>query len=134
MTVKNKIKNPFNRINDPINHDIYERFIQIFDPNAIANEIFEEVSSRINRNIESLTPDLLTNYTMTHQEITIQMKQFEKTINMVEQKCKKLFESSSLTQDVYSLRDEMKVIKKKLDKLNSGLKGISKLQEALKDD
>lgn len=127
------MQNPFSQIRDPINHDIYERFIKVFDPHILATQIYEDVSNKIQCNIRELTPELLINFNDLYKEISLMFGSITKTLENIEKKSKKLFESSSLTQDVYNMRDEMKVIKKKLDKLNNGLKGFAKLQESLKD-
>lgn len=128
-----KIKNPFNRTTEPINYDIYERFIQNFDFHSISSQIFEDVKHQIEQNLREMKPDLLVNFVDTYKQITSMMKEFEKTIKYIENKTKKLFESSSLAEDVFKMRDEMKVLKKKLDKLNSGLKGLSKLSNVFEE-
>jgi len=132
------LNNPFNRASDPLNHDIFERFFSHIDIVKKRKEFVEgvtkEVLESINEKLTEMTPDLMTDFNCIYQELTRMMKDFQKTINAIENKTKKLIESSSLTQDVYSIRDEMKVIKKKLDKLNSGLKGFSRLSEVISEE
>lgn len=132
MTIK--IKNPFSRIQDPINHDIYERFISAFDPHALSEQIYQDVNDRVMTNLKEIRPDLLVNFNILYQDTSIQIKEIQKISDTIEKKSKKLFESSSLTEDVFKIRDEMKVLKKKLDKLNHGFKSFSKLSVCIEED
>ncbi len=76
--------------------------------------------------LNSQRPEILIDFNIIYKELTMMMNEFRKTVNEVEKKTKKLFESSTLTEDVYKMRDEMKVIKKKLDKVNRGFKMFAK--------
>jgi hypothetical protein len=126
-----KIDNPFSIIREPINHDIYERFIQKFDADSIADQIFEDVNDRIKKNIESMTPDLLVNFNELYIKLTDIIKTQQKVIHDIEKKFKSIIQSSCLTEDVYKIRDEMKVIKKKIDEVNLGFKNFAKCGEIL---
>lgn len=132
------LNNPFDRENEPLNHDIFERFFGSIDilksRKEFVNSIQNEIRDNIDHYIKQNNPDLLINFNIIYQEISRMVKDFEKTINSIERKTKKLFESSSLTEDVYKMRDEMKSIKKKIDRLNSGLKKFSTLGASLDEE
>jgi septation ring formation regulator EzrA len=120
------MNNPFDRHKDPLNHDIFERFFTHMDivkkRKEFVQGVYEDVMKQIENRLKEMTPDLLTNFNMLYQELTQNMNEFQKTINVIEKKSKKVFESSTLCEDVYKMRDEMKAMKKKLDKFNSGIK------------
>jgi len=132
------LENPFDSKRDKLNHDIFERFFGHIDilkkrkefVESIKNEVIKEAS----KNIQELNPDLMINYNIIYQEISMLMKDFEKTVHTVEKKVKKLFESSTLAEDVYKMRDDMIKIKKKLDKINNGFKGFSKMSAILEEE
>lgn len=132
------MNNPFNRSSDPLNHDIFERFFSHIDIVKKRKEFVEgvtkEVLENINNNIKDLTPDLMVNFNMVYRELTTMIKNHDKTVQSLERKSKKLFESSNLTEDVYKVRDEVKLLKKKIDKLNSGLKGFARLGDLIADE
>lgn len=125
------IKNPFHATKDPINHDIYERFIQVFDFHSIASQIHEEVVGRVTRSIASMDADLLLDFKKVHKNLVLDIKRMENLCSTIEDKLGKLFESSSLTEDVYKLRDEMKEINKKLYKVNANFKNFYKMSEIM---
>jgi|HubBroStandDraft_2_1064218.scaffolds.fasta_scaffold00031_4 predicted nuclease with TOPRIM domain len=132
------LNNPFDRAKDPVNHDIFERFFSHIDivkkRREFADSVHKEVLEKLEKNIKEMTPELLCSYNSVYQELTTMIKDFDKQIKSTEKKTKKLFESSTLTEDIYKMRDEMKVIKKKLDKLNSGLKNFSRLSDAMTEE
>src|SRR5580692_6656949 len=132
------LNNPFDRAKDPVNHDIFERFFSHIDivkkRREFADSVHKEGLEKLEKNIKEMTPELLCSYNSVYQELTTMIKDFDKQIKSTEKKTKKLFESSTLTEDIYKMRDEMKVIKKKLDKLNSGLKNFSRLSDAMTEE
>ena len=127
-------KNPFSQSKEPINFNMYQNFLDRVDFDTLAAQVYEDTVNKVESHLKTLTPDLLVNFNTVYQELTRMMKDFQKTINEIEKKTKKLFESSSLTEDVYKMRDEMKNIKKKLDKLNAGFRNFSKLSSAIEED
>jgi len=129
-----KIKNPFSKLMDPVNHEICERFLEVFCFDGICNQMHDELLLKISKSIDSMTPDLLVNFNQVYQELTCMIQNQAQIIHDIERKFKKLFDSSSLTEDVYKMRDEMKVLKKKLDKINSGFKLFARSSKVLEDD
>jgi len=79
---------------------------------------------KIDDHIREKSPDLLVNFNQLYQELSLNMKHYDKQFASIEKKCKKVFESSSLTEDVYKMRDEMKEIKKTLAKFQTTMKKI----------
>ena len=124
------MKNPFDPVKDRINHEIFEKHYS----DKFFSKIEEEIKKNINKYIEEKNPDLLTNFSLLHQEITMLIKEHQKTINFIEKKAKNIFESSSLAEDVFKMRDELKIVKKKMDKLNSGLKGFARIGDLISQD
>lgn len=100
----------------------------------VIKEIKEICIKDVKQNIEIQSPELFINFNEIYKELTLMMKNFEKTINTIEKKVKKLVESSTLTNDVYQIRDEMKVIKSKLNKLSINFKNFSKIGELLSEE
>jgi hypothetical protein len=123
-----RMKNPFDRQHERINHHIFESFCAKLDIGKFREEFFQklflETKIEIDKYIKENNPDLLTNFNLLYQEFSVMTKDFQKTILTIEKKLKKLIESSSLCEDVLYVRDELKVVKKKLDKLNSGIKKV----------
>lgn len=109
------LNNPFDKNKEPLNHDIFERFFGHIDILKKRKEFVEgiknEVMKDVEKNIKDLSPELLTNFNMIYQELTGMMKDFRVTVNSIEKKSKKLFESSTLTEDVYKMRDEVNKMK-----------------------
>jgi hypothetical protein len=120
------MKNPFDQKRDPINYEIFQRFIDNVDFDKLKIEfydsIFESVYAKIDDYVKENNPDLLVNFNILYQNLTIEMKHMQDVVNNIEKKAKKVFESSSLCEDVYSMRDELKVLKKKMDKFNNAIK------------
>jgi len=132
------MNNPFDKKSEPLNHDLFERFFSHIDIVKSRREFVEkiklEVLETVMGKIKEMTPDLLVNYVDTYKQLTFMINEFDKTIKTIEKKSKKLFESSSLTEDVYKMRDEMKALRKKIDRLNAGLKGFSRISNVLDED
>lgn len=132
------MNNPFDRRTDPLNYDIFERFFTHIDIVKKRKEYVEDVTKNvlenINNNLKDLSPELMINFNMVYKELTTMIKEHDKIVKSLEKKSKKLFESSTLTEDVYTVRDEVKLLKKKIDKLNSGLKGFARLGDLISED
>lgn len=109
-----------------MNHKIFQHFIDRFDINVFKQELVAHLIaqsiSKIDSHIKNNSPDLLVNFNMLYQDLTHTLKAQQVVISNIEKKAKKVFDSSSLAEDVYKLRDEMKAIKKKLDKFNKAMK------------
>jgi|GEM_PF-1899542 len=121
------LKNPFNKNIDPLNHDIYERFLFKFDADKIcahlSERIYSEVMGKIEENIQQINPELLVNFTHLYQHIENLIREHDDTIKSIEKKSKKIFESSSLAEDVYKLRDEV-------NKMKEATKYFAKIKKA----
>jgi len=89
---------------------------------------FNEVKQRLENHIVTLNPDLLTNFQKLHQDILDLLLEMNKKFKSMQEKYSKLFESSSLAEDVFKMRDEMKDIRNKMGSFNKGIKALSKLQ------
>lgn len=94
---------------------------------GIIYDVKKQALNDIQEVLNSQRPEILVDFNIIYQELTLMMNEFKKTVLDIEKKTKKLFESSTLTEDVYKMRDEMKVIKKKLDKVNKGFKVFAHL-------
>lgn len=123
-----KIPNPFNPDKDPLNHQIFERFLQELFRKMKTEDVIEIVSvqvlAKIEENLKKLDnpliiefQDLVSNFNELYKETQILLKNHDKTIDSIEKKSKKLFNSSSLAEDVFKLKDDIKSYEKKLDKL-----------------
>jgi len=120
------MKNPYDQHRENINFQLFQKFLDSIDFEKLKIEIcehvYKELINKIDNHIRDKNPELLTNFNTLYQNLTIEMKSFQTTIAHIEKKSKKLFESSSLCEDVYSLRDEVKVLKKKMDKFNNAIR------------
>jgi len=128
-----EIRNPFDAEKEPMNHRAFLSAISNVNFGRIEREITLNIITKVNEHLKNQNPDLLLNFNEMYKELTLMMKEFKNQISVTDKKLKKVFESSSLTEDVYKIRDEMKVIKKKLDRLNAGFRGFNKLSKALDD-
>lgn len=69
-------------------------------------------------------PGLLKDYSKIHEEICKRSEEFDKKIKLIDTKLKKLVESSTLCEDVYGLRDEMKELKKLVSAFETKIKKV----------
>lgn len=87
------LKNPFNRNCDPLNHDIYERFLLRFDADKICKDmsekIYSDVMGKIEENIQQINPELLVNFTHLYQHVETLIREHDETIKAIEKKIKK---------------------------------------------
>ena len=122
------MKNPFNEKQEPINHKIFERFIEGIDwlqfTNQFMESCYEKIWKDIQDNIKKANPDLLTNFNLLHKEISIEFDTYKKEFNKMDRKVKKCVDSTTLYQDVYKIKDELKKLKDIQNKYKSLLKSL----------
>ncbi len=111
---------------------------RLFD-NMVKRVNFENLEKEITTNIvnkinSQISPEILTNFNVLYQESTNLLNILQENVWKIEKKAKKCVDSTALYEDVYKIRDEMKIIKKKLDKLNRGFKSFGKLSEWIEDN
>lgn len=84
----------------------------------------DRMISEINQFIQFTYPDFSDNLKKTALEIEKNATKNQKVLDEIEKKIKKLFESSSLCEDVYKMRDDLKDCKTKMDAITTKMKKI----------
>lgn len=129
--------NPFSPQNEEENYKIYnsllEKDFRTRFLGLIYNEVYdymksekEKMFTQIEKYRKENSPELLEDFRTMYQELTILTKSIEVSFNEIKIKSKKVFDSSTLCEDVFKIKDELKEIKRTNLKLN---KFVNKLEK-----
>lgn len=122
--------NPFNEKTDPMNYTIFENFRNSIGWDEFKKDLVKEISNTVKKEIDAhikeCEPDLLVSFGDIYKELTRMIQDFDSTVKDIEKKAKKVFESSTLTEDVYKMRDDLAELKKSVMKFNANVKKIFK--------
>lgn len=120
--------NPFDDQRERLNFNIMKSFLESHKFSQFQKELTEklayEIEQKIHENLKTCTPELLVNFTQVYRDLSLNFKEINKMMKDIEKKSKKIFQSSSLTEEVFKIRDDVKEITKKLDRLTNGIKKI----------
>jgi hypothetical protein len=122
------MKNPFDPKKEEMNYSIFQRFIEGIDWLAFTNQFMESCYEKIWKDLQDKlrthNPDILTNFDLLHKEICIEFDTYKREFHKMDKKVKKCVDSTTLYQDVYKIKDELKKLKDIQNQYKSLLKSL----------
>lgn len=108
-----------NIIEERVNKEVKDNFDSF-------HKCFDKFQKRIESLLQEKDPSLLISITKELDNLKIGVNEFKTIEKGIDKKLKKLVDSSSLYEDVYKMRDEMKAFKKDFESFSEKMKKLFK--------
>lgn len=118
------MKNIFDRTREPLNHDIYQRFICHVDFEELRSSMVDSIYNQVASKLKIEFPQIDAECKKIIETMKLHLQECIETRKFMIEKTENLMQSNSLCQDVYHLKDDMIELKKILDNFKCSMKKI----------